>query len=431
MSDTAPSPAPKYWRQRRPPRWLPRATLVVALVWLAVNVSWGIITQLKSLLVILLAALFVAFAIEPGVDALARRGIRRGLGTGLIYLAVLLAFVGFGVLTGGLIIDQIAQLARSLPDIVSSLASFLHDKLHLNIQTELDKLKNNVGEIGGAVATNALGVGATIVSSIFDLLTVALFAFYFAAEGPQFRRGVCSMLPPKRQRLVLQVWELAIAKTAGYLYSRLLLAAVSAIAHGVFFAIIGIPYAATLGIFVGLVGQFIPTVGTYIGAALPALVALSVSPSKALLVILFAILYQQVENYVLTPPLSARTMELHPAVAFGAVIVGVTLLGPVGALLALPITATVQAVVSTYVQRHELVESELLKEPMSPKQQARADEEAEANGHPPERTVDPTNGDGRVTNAVVGAVADADRQAGRDGGPVPSGEERADHGVGE
>jgi predicted PurR-regulated permease PerM len=235
------------------------------------------------------------------------------------------------------------------------------------------------------------------------------------------------MLPPKRQRLVLQVWELAISKTAGYLYSRLLLAGVSAVAHGVFFAIIGIPYAATLGLFVGLVGQFIPTVGTYIGAALPALVALSISPTKALLVILFAILYQQIENYVLTPPLSARTMELHPAVAFGAVIGGVTLLGPVGALLALPITATVQAVVSSYVQRHELVDSELLREPMSAKQQARADEESDADSDADdndrvdgarEATVDPV----AVPGKVVGGPPD---------GTAPSGDERPDDGVGE
>ncbi len=378
MSEPAPVPVPEYWQQPRPPRWLPRAALVVAVILVGVQVSWGILTQLKDLFVILLAALFVAFAIEPGVDFLARRGIRRGAGTGLIYLSIVLAFAAMGYLMGGLIVDQVAQLARSLPDTISSLATFLHDKLHLNLQDELNKLKDNVGTVGGVVASNALGIGATIVSSIFGLLTVALFAFYFAAEGPQFRRGVCSVLPPKRQHLVLQVWELAIAKTAGYLYSRLLLAGVSAVAHGVFFAAIGLPYAATMGLLVGLVGQFIPTVGTYIGAALPALVALSQSPTKALLVIIFAVLYQQVENYVLTPPLSARTMQLHPAVAFGAVLVGVTLLGPIGALLALPITATVQAVVSSYVQRHELVESELLKEPMSQKQQARADAEEEA-----------------------------------------------------
>jgi predicted PurR-regulated permease PerM len=152
------------------------------------------------------------------------------------------------------------------------------------------------------------------------------------------------------------------------------------VAHGVFFAVIGLPYAATLGLFVGLIGQFIPMVGTYIGAAIPALVALTQSPTKALLVIVFAILYQQVENYVLTPPLSSRTMQLHPAVAFGAVIVGVTLVGPVGALLALPLTATVQAVVSSYVRRHELVQSEMFDEPQSKRQQARAEEAEESDG---------------------------------------------------
>jgi hypothetical protein len=149
MSETAPTAVSKYWRQKRPPRWLPRAALVVAVVWLAVNVSWGIITQLKSILVILLASLFVAFAIEPGVDALARRGVRRGAGTGLVYLGIVLAFVAMAALMGGLIVDQIAQIARSLPDIISSLASFLHDKLHLNIQDELGVTDGQLGLISG------------------------------------------------------------------------------------------------------------------------------------------------------------------------------------------------------------------------------------------------------------------------------------------
>ena len=97
MSEPALRPVPKYWRQPRPPRWLPRAALIVAVILVGVKVSWGILTQLKDLFVILLAALFVAFAIEPGVDFLARHGIRRGAGTGLIYLAIVLAFAGDGL----------------------------------------------------------------------------------------------------------------------------------------------------------------------------------------------------------------------------------------------------------------------------------------------------------------------------------------------
>ena len=371
MSDRS-SPVAWVWRQDRPPRWLSRAALTIAVTFLAVGLVWGIFAQLKDLFIIVLSALFVAFAIEPGVNWLATRGWKRGLGTAAIYAVALLVFIGLIASIGGLVVDQVAALANALPSVVSSLSDFLHQHFNVNLTQELQKLQNNLGSIGSTVASNALGIGATIVGSVFDLLTVALFAFYLAAQGPQFRRAVCSVLPPARQIMVLQVWELAIAKTAGFLYSRALLAGVSAAAHAVVFAIAGIPYAITLGLFVGVVGQFIPTVGTYIGAALPALVALSLSPTKALVVIGFAVLYQQVENYVLTPPLASRTMQLHPAVAFGSVIAGVTLIGPVGALLALPVTATVQAFVSSYVRRHDLVESDLLLDPMSKRQAARA-----------------------------------------------------------
>ena len=385
MSDRS-TPVAWVWRQDRPPRWLTRAALTIAVTFLAVSLVWGMLADLKDLFVIVLSALFVAFAIEPGVNALARRGWKRGLATGAVYVVGLAVLAALVVSIGGLVVDQVAALANSLPSVVMSLSDFLHQHFNVNLTQQLQTLQNNLGSIGSTVASNALGIGATIVGSVFNLLTVALFAFYFAAMGPQFRRAVCSVLPPARQIMVLQVWELAIAKTAGFLYSRALLAAVSAAAHAVVFAIAGIPYAITLGLFVGVVGQFIPTLGTYLGAALPALVALSVSPGKAALVIVFAIVYQQFENYFLTPPLASRTMQLNPAVAFGSVIAGVTLIGPVGALLALPVTATVQAFVSSYVRRHELVDSHLLADPAAKKSDAGADATGDSRndtGHRP------------------------------------------------
>ena len=392
MSDRS-TPVAWVWRQDRPPRWLARAALTIAVAFLAVSLVWGMLAELKDLFVIVLSALFVAFAIEPGVNALATRGWKRGLATGVIYVVGLLVLVGLVISIGGLVVDQVAALASSLPSVVVSASDLLHQHFNVNLTQQLQTLQNNLGSIGSSVASNALGIGATIVGSVFNLLTVALFAFYFAAMGPQFRRTVCSVLPPARQIMVLQVWELAIAKTAGFLYSRALLAAVSAAAHAVFFAIAGIPYAITLGLFVGVVGQFIPTVGTYLGAALPALVALSVSPGKALAVIGFAIVYQQIENYFLTPPLASRTMQLNPAVAFGSVIAGVALVGPVGALLALPVTATVQAFVSSYVRRHDLVDSHLLADPAARKQDVPAgDVDGSPSGDDRTRATDSRDG---------------------------------------
>lgn len=365
------------WLRERPPRWLPRAVLWTVTITFGLYALWWGAVRLHDLLVILLCGLFVGFAIEPGVNWLARHSWPRGLATLVIYLLLILAFVGLVAAIGTLVVDQVVALARSLPGVVTSFTEFLDQRLNIDLQAQINKLLANLGSVSTTIASNALSIGATIVGSIFNLFTVGLFAFYFATEGPKFRRAVCSVLPPARQRLVLEVWETAITKTAGYLYSRALLALASAVATGLFLALLKIPNAMTLGIFVGIISQFIPTIGTYIAGALPVLVALSVSPGKALAVLVFVIAYQQFENYFLTPPLSARTMELHPAVAFASVIAGAALLGAPGALLALPVAATVQATISSYVQRHDLIESEMLVTPVSARRAAREAAETE------------------------------------------------------
>ena len=135
---------------------------------------------------------------------------------------------------------------------------------------------------------------------------------------------------------MLHAWELAIDKTGGYLYSRALLALLSAVFHTVAFSLIGLDYPVALGIWVGLVSQFLPVIGTYLAGVLPVLVALLDDPIRALWVLGVIVVYQQIENYLFAPRITARTMELHPAVAFSAAIAGAALLGPVGAILALP-----------------------------------------------------------------------------------------------
>ena len=199
---------------------------------------------------------------------------------------------------------------------------------------------------------------------IFRFFTVLLFTFYLVADGPRFRRLICSFLRPDRQREVLANWEVAIQKTGGYLYSRLLLGIIQAVGHYIAFVVIGVPYPLALALFVGVVSQFVPVVGTYIANGFPALIALSIDPVKALWVVLFAIVFQQVENYFAAPRITARTMSLHPAVAFGSVLAGVGLFGPIGAIIALPAAAVFQAIGSAYFERHEVVESHMTAEPI-------------------------------------------------------------------
>ncbi len=134
------------------------------------------------------------------------------------------------------------------------------------------------------------------------------------------------------------------------------MALISGIAHYVLLEILEVPYAPALAVWVGLVSQFIPTIGTYLAGALPMLIAFTVNPWYALWVLIFVVVYQQFENYMLQPKLTAKTVDIHPAVAFGSVIAGTALLGAVGALIAIPAVATLQAFLGAYVKRYDVTD---------------------------------------------------------------------------
>ena len=125
------------------------------------------------------------------------------------------------------------------------------------------------------------------------------------------------------------------------------------------FELIGVPFPIPLAIFVGIVSQFIPVVGTYLAGALPIIITVIDSPRNALFVLIAVFAYQQVENYLFAPRVTAQTMEIHVAVAFASVLIGSALLGVVGALLALPFAATAQAFVAGYRQHFDVEEDAL------------------------------------------------------------------------
>ncbi|MFG2843222.1 AI-2E family transporter [Kitasatospora sp. NPDC048296] len=341
------------------PRWLPRAmVLFLVLVGLFQLADWAF-RQLIDLFVMLLVAFFLSLALEPAVDRMAARGVRRGVGTFLVFVAVGIAVTGFLAALGTLLVDQVAKIAGDMPHLVDNLIGWVNRTFHQDLslgelQKRLLKDSGTIESYAQQAADNVWGVSSTLIGGLFQTFTVGLFTFYFTAEGPRVRRTVCSLLPPSRQGEVLRAWEIALAKTGGYLYSRAVLAVVSAAGHWVMFELIDLPYSAALAIWVGVMSQFVPTIGTYLAGALPVLVALTVEPVDALWVLVFTVVYQQIENYVLHPRITARTVDVHPAVAFGAVIAGAALLGAVGALIAIPAAATLQGFVGTYVRRYEV-----------------------------------------------------------------------------
>ncbi|MFF2652806.1 AI-2E family transporter [Streptomyces sp. NPDC058045] len=342
------------------PRWLPRAmVLALALIACFQLGSWAF-HQLIGLLTNILIAFFLSLAVEPAVSRMSARGVRRGPATAIVFLLVIVFSAGFVILLGSMLANQIVDMVEHFPHTLDSLINWINT----TFGTDLSRVEIQDSLVHSAwlqkyvqnSASGVLDISTHVLGGLFQLLTVLLFAFYLAADGPRLRRAICSVLPPSRQGEVLRAWEIAVDKTGGYLYSRGLMALISGIAHYVLLAALEVPYAHVLAVWVGLVSQFIPTIGTYLAGALPMLIAFTVNPWYALWVLLFVIVYQQFENYLLQPKLTARSVDIHPAVAFGSVIAGTALLGAVGALISIPAVATLQAFLGAYVKRYDVTD---------------------------------------------------------------------------
>lgn len=379
--EAAERPAPVADPQRLPP-WIPRLLLLIVLTVFAAYAGFSLFRRLQNLFVWLAAALFLSFALEPAVNWLVQRGWRRGVATALVLFGFALILMVMVAAMVPLVIDQVQELVARAPRWLDQVS--VYTERWFGIELTGEKVLNAIASAQADVrnlASNIASIGAFLLSLILQVLTIGLFTFYLVADGPRFRRAVCSVLTPRRQREVLAAWNVAIDKTGGYLYSRLLLAVVNALATFVVLTVLGIPFAVPLALWQGFVSQFIPVVGTYIAAAVPLLVALLEDPVAALLFLVFVVVYQQIENYLLSPRITARTMQLHPAIAFFAALAGGSISGLLGAFMALPAAAVIQATISSYLTRHEVVESELTREPEPlPDEPGAARSRAGANG---------------------------------------------------
>ena len=341
------------------PLWARRAILSLLVGVAALYYLRGLLESLRPLILVLLVAFFLSFALEPAVNQLERVGLRRGLGTALVMVSLVAALGGFGILVGSLLAEQVTEFSENVPAYLSDVDKWLEDSFGIENATADLRADYDTGALAswlGDVADDLARFGTTVVNVLFQLFTVGLFTFYLVAEGPKLRRLVCSFIAERHQRHVLEVWDLAIEKTGGYILSRSVLALGSSLVHWAAFEIIGLPSALALALWVGIMSQFVPVVGTFIAGALPLVIALLGEPVNGLWVVVVIAVYQQIENYVLGPRITSHTMQLHVAVAFGSVIAGSAILGVVGALLALPAAATIQAVIAAEAERHEVAE---------------------------------------------------------------------------
>jgi predicted PurR-regulated permease PerM len=313
-----------------------------------------ILARLSGLLIMCAVAVFLSLSMEPAVAALERRRWRRGAATGVVMVAMVSFFGGLVFTGGALIAAQADTLVESAPDILSSLEARLGA---WGIDVQLGQLADPGGPLHGLterLGAQAVALSGKALGSMFATLTLLFIVFYLSADGPRLVRLACSLVSPERQQHVYRAWELGIEKAGGYLYVRLILAVVASIAHALAFMAIGVEYPIPLGIWVGVVSQAIPVLGTYLGGALPVVIALVDSPVRAVLVLATLVVYQQVENLGIAPKLTRNTIQVHPLMSFLSVLAGASLLGWAGAIIAIPLTATAVSFISAFVPRHEV-----------------------------------------------------------------------------
>ncbi len=356
------------------PSWTPallrqitiRGIFILVAAALLISAITAITGKLHGFFGIIFTAFFASFAIEPGVNWFAKRGWRRGYATGLIFLMIVLFGAGLVALVVPAVISGTKQLIAAAPDLIERFVR-LADRFgwHISaanlteqIQTHAKELLSSATNLAGSL----LGIAASFFGAVFRWATIALFTFYIVAEGPKLRRVICSGLPGKQQKHVLFVWNQAIEKTGGYFYSRLLLAVINGTGMYITLRAFSVPFAAPLAIFEGVVAEFIPIVGTYIAGIPPALVAFLYSGPAGVATLAYLLIYQQIENYVLSPRLTAKTMALHPATAFAAALIGGALGGLLTAFLALPVAGVIQAAVSEFGKKYEVVDDDLVED---------------------------------------------------------------------
>jgi len=348
------------WNFSINPRFIQKSIITILVLVVALQLVLWAFSKSRDFLFLLLLAWLLGIAISPVVDILTKRGLKRGLSTFLVLLALMGLIFAFIASFGQLLGSQLASLITQIPTLIEGFVGWLNTSFNLkleasSIEQSLNISNSQITNFAQDIAGGIFGVVSSIFTFIFNIFTLLLFAFYFAADAPRIKRTIGSWLPTKQQVIFTTVWQVATDKTGGFVISRVILAALNSVFTSVFLLLLDVPYWLPLGLFTGLISQFVPTVGTYLGGVIPTIVAVVNDPKDGLFVIIFISVYQQIENYLFAPRISSLTMDIHPAVAFASVIIFAGFFGAIGALIGIPIAAAIISIVQTYGKRYELI----------------------------------------------------------------------------
>ena len=320
---------------------------------IGVLLAWNLlklIASLSAVLTLVGVAAFLAIGLDPLVRALQRRGLGRGWAVAVVFVGVLAVFAGFIAAVVPTVISQAGELTDSLPDTIDNLrrSSVIHklDADYGVISNASDQLRKKLSD-GATVMSlfgGVLGASKAVLSGFVSTFTVLVLTLYFLASLHSIAEAGYRMVPASRRPRVRALGDEIIRRIGGYVAGQVAVATINGVLTFILLTILGVPYSIVLSITVAILG-IIPLVGATLGAIIVVLVGLFQDWQVGVIIAVYYLIYQQVENYLIAPRIMSRTVSVPGAVALIAALAGAALLGVLGALIAIPIAAAILLVV--------------------------------------------------------------------------------------
>ncbi|MDT5025861.1 MAG: hypothetical protein QOE61_2287 [Micromonosporaceae bacterium] len=309
----------------------------------------------RDVLIRVLVALFLAISLDPAVRMLTRWHMRRGFAVLVVVLVTLGSVAALLQAVIPAMVQQFRTMVTDFPELVTSVqdrwATFrrIGDQFHVT-----SRIESAFASLPDRFSGGVFGATGRVFSAVLSTLTVAVFTVYFLADLPRLRRGAVLLLPRARRAQVSRIVDVMVDKVGAYTSGNILISLVAGLAAFAALTALRVPLAVPLAFLVA-VTDLIPTIGATLGAVICVLVALPTTPlwPNTVLVAVFFVLYQQLENYVIAPRIMRKPIQLRPGAVMLASLIGGTALGLIGALMAIPIAAGVKTLLSERLQARD------------------------------------------------------------------------------
>jgi predicted PurR-regulated permease PerM len=324
----------------------------------AVIAAWGllrVVSDARNVIVWILIAVFLALAINPLVEWLHRRGIKsRGAASSIAVVLVLIAIVAIGATFIPTLVDNVNKFVEAVPGYVDDLTSgkgrlgFLETKYHI-VERVQDYVKDGGAKKLLGFSGTALSIAQGVVNLVIGALTVAFLTFFMLLEGPAWIERGYSLIPPESQPRWRKVGHDIYRQVSGYVTGNLVISLIAGSLTTLVLLLLGVPFAVALGLVVAIL-DLIPLAGATIAAVIVGTVAFLHSIVAGVVVVVFFIIYQQIENHILQPVVYHRTVALSPLAILISVLIGAELAGILGALAAIPVAGAIQVLISDFLR---------------------------------------------------------------------------------